>query len=123
MNDPRAAYVGQMVTTASPPRLLVMLYDRLLLDLQRAVECQKAAEHVKAGGHLMHAQEIVLELNSSLRHDVWDGAHQLAALYAWLHTELVRANVQRSLDITQGCLEVLTPLADAWRQAALAPAE
>ena len=120
MNDPRAAYVGQMVNTASPARLLVLLYDRLLLDVRRAIEAQSVADHNAAGQHLIHAQEIVLELNSSLRHDVWDGAHRLAAIYAWLHTELVRANVQRSQTLTEGCLEVLEPLAEAWREAAAA---
>jgi flagellar protein FliS len=119
MNDPRAAYVGQMVNTANPSRLLVMLYDRLVLDVQRAIESQRAGDFPAASGHLLHAQEIVLELNSSLRHDVWDGSKRLAAIYTFLHTELVRANVERSVDVTESCLGIVTPLADAWREAAL----
>lgn len=119
MNNPRAAYMGQMVTTANPSRLLVMLYDRLVLDVQRAVDLQNAGDFVAAGQQLMHAQEIVLELNSSLRQDVWEGAAQLASIYAWLHTELVRANVERNAKVTEDCLGVITPLAAAWREAAL----
>jgi flagellar protein FliS len=119
MNNPRAAYVGQMVNTASPARLLVMLYDRLVLDIQRAAESQQAGDFATAGQNLLHAQEIVLELSSSLRHDVWDGAEQLASIYAFLHTELVRANVERKVEITESCLGIVTPLADAWREAAL----
>lgn len=122
MNNPRAAYVGQMVNTANPSRLLVMLYDRLVLDLQRASEAQRAGDHPAASRQLIHAQEIVLELNSSLRLDVWDGANQLASIYGFLHTELVRANVERNVEITESCLGIITPLADAWRQAALASA-
>ena len=119
MNNPRAAYVGQMVNTASPERLLVMLVDRLVLDLQRALECQQAGDHLAASPHLIHGQEIVLELNTSLRHDVWDGAQQLSAIYTFLHRELVRANVERKAEVTESCLGLVTPLADAWRQAAL----
>ena len=119
MNNPRAAYMGQMVTTANPSRLLVMLYDRLVLDVQRAVDLQNAGDFVAAGQQLMHAQEIVLELNSSLRQDVWEGAAQLASIYTWLHTELVRANVERNAKVTEDCLGVITPLAAAWREAAL----
>jgi flagellar protein FliS len=119
MNNPRAAYMGQMVNTANPQRLLVMLYDRLVLDLQRAVEVQKSGDFVAAGQQLMHAQEIVLELNSSLRLDAWEGAQQLASIYTFLHTELVRANVERRVELTESCLGLVTPLADAWRQAAL----
>ncbi len=120
MNNPRAAYVGQMVSTANPSRLLVMLYDRLVLDLQRAVEAQKAGDFPAASQQLIHAQEIVLELSSSLRLDVWAGADQLASIYGFLHTELVRANVERNVEITESCLGIVTPLADAWREAALA---
>jgi len=119
MNNPRAAYVGQMVNTASPSRLLVMLYDRLVLDLQRAAEAQRAGDFATASQNLLHAQEIVLELNSSLRHDMWDGAAKLASIYTFLHTELVRANVERKVEITESCLGIVTPLAEAWREAAL----
>jgi flagellar protein FliS len=119
MNNPRAAYMNQAVNTANPSRLLVMLYDRLVLDIQRAAECQKASDFPAAGQHLMHAQEIVLELSSSLRLDVWDGSQQLSSIYAFLHSQLVRANVERSVEITESCLGLVTPLADAWREAAL----
>ena len=119
MNNPRAAYVGQMVNTASPSRLLVMLYDRLVLDIQRAAESQRAGDFATASQNLLHAQEIVLELNSSLRHDVWEGAAKLASIYAFLHTELVRANVERKVEITESCLGLVAPLAEAWREAAL----
>lgn len=118
MNNPRAAYMGQMVNTANPQRLLVMLYDRLVLDIQRAVDAQHAEDFATAAQQLMHAQEIVLELNSSLRHDVWDGADRLASVYTWLHSELVRANIERDVKITEDCLATVTPLAEAWREAA-----
>jgi flagellar protein FliS len=122
MNNPRAAYMGNSITTASPSRLLVMLYDRLVLDVQRAVEAQKNGDFVTAGQQLVHAQDIVLELNSSLKQDLWEGAAQLASIYTWLHSELVRANVSRDMTVTEGCLGIVTELADAWRQAALTAA-
>ncbi len=46
----------------------------------------------------MHAQEIVLELQGSLRVDAWDGAVQLSSIYAFLHSEMVRANVSRDVN-------------------------
>ena len=122
MNTGRNAYLGSMVSTATPARLLVMLYDRLVLDLQRAAEAQSLEDHAAAAPELMHAQEIILELQSSLRVDVWEGAAGLSAIYTWLHRELVRANVQRDLTATTGCLDLVLPLAEAWREAALAAA-
>jgi flagellar protein FliS len=118
MNSARNAYMGSMVSTASPARLLVLLYDRLVLDLQRASESQDAGEHAVASEHLMHAQEIVLELQSSLRVDLWSAGPQLSAIYSFVYTQLVQANVKRDVRLTRSCLSLVEPLASAWREAA-----
>ena len=115
----RNAYVDQMVTTAGPGQLLVMLFDRLVLDVQRAMEFQQTEDFAAASPQLLHAQEIVLELRSSLQRDVWEGAAQLDTIYAWLHSHLIRANVQRDPAVTAECLRIVEPLAATWREAAL----
>ena len=111
-------YVTDAVTTMSPAQLLVMLYDRLVLDLDRA-EAALQTGH-SAHQHLLHAQEIVLELRSSLRTAEWDGGPGLASLYDFLHLELVRANVTRDPGATEGCLGLVSDLAATWREAAMA---
>ena len=116
----RARYLGDSVATASPQQLLVMLYDRLALDLERAEDSLTRGDRPAAREPIMHAQEIVLELQGSLRVDLWDGGPRLSAIYGWLHKEMVRANVQRDVAATRSCLELVLPLADAWREAALA---
>ena len=116
----RARYLGDSVATASPQQLLVMLYDRLALDLERAADGLVAAgEREAASEQLQHAQEIVLELLSSLQVDVWEGGPRLAALYNWLVGELMQANVKRRhRTASRDCRQVVEPLRDAWRQAA-----
>jgi flagellar protein FliS len=118
----RNAYMGGMVSTASPARLLVMLFERLGLDVDRAIVAQEAGDFPAASQHLIHAQEIVLELRSSLDHGVWDGAARLDAVYAWLYRELIRANVSRDVSVTQECKLIIDPLVETWREAALATA-
>lgn len=115
----RNAYLGNSVSTASPQRLLVMLCERLVLDLQRARDAQLASAHDNAHTLLLHAQDIVLELNSSLDATKWSGAPALASLYDWMHSQLVVANTRRDVDVTQHCLALAEQLADTWRQAAL----
>ncbi len=115
-------YLNQSVATASPERLLVMLYDRLVLDVRRAAAAQEAGDHATASTNLLHAQEIVLELRSSLRLDVWEGAQQLADLYTWLYSQLIKANTSRDITVTQDCLTIVEPLAETWREAALVAA-
>ena len=114
----RARYLGDTVTTASPQRLLVMLYDRLALDLERAGAALAAGDREEAGSQLQHAQEIVLELLTSLQVDAWEGGPRLAALYNWLIGELVQANVKLDTNRISSCRQVVEPLRDAWRQAA-----
>ncbi|MGY1820350.1 flagellar export chaperone FliS [Geodermatophilus sp. SYSU D00079] len=114
----RARYMGDTVTTASPQRLLVMLYDRLALDLERAQAALTSGTREQASEQLQHAQEIVIELRSSLQVDAWEGGPRLAALYTWLIGELVQANVKADRNRVASCLQVVEPLRDAWRQAA-----
>ncbi len=114
----RARYMGDAVTTASPQRLLVMLYDRLALDLERAQAAFTAGDRTEANLQLQHAQDIVLELHSSLQVDAWESGPRLAALYSWLLGELVQANVKADRNRVASCLQVVEPLRDAWRQAA-----
>ena len=114
----RARYLGDSVATASPQQLLVMLYDRLALDLERAEAALIGGDRQEAGAQLQHAQDIVFELRSSLRVDAWDGGPRLAALYTWLVGELVQANVRGDRNRVSSCRQVVEPLRDAWRQAA-----
>jgi flagellar secretion chaperone FliS len=114
----RARYMGDTVTTASPQRLLVMLYDRLALDLERGQAALVAGDRTAASEQLQHAQEIVLELQASLRVDIWDGGPRLAALYTWLLSELMRANVKGSARVVADCRRIVDPLRDPWREAA-----
>lgn len=110
-------YVTDSVTTADPARLLVMLYDRLVLDLDRAAAALHHSQ--SANAHLLHAQDIVTELHSSLRTEVWDGASKLAGLYSFMLTELIQANVRRDPGRVDAVRELVVPLRDAWREAAL----
>lgn len=115
----RNAYVDNSVSTASPERLLVMLCDRLVLDVQRGVAALGAGATVEAHGHLMHAQEIVTHLRATLRVEGWDGGPGLASLYDWLHAQLVQANIRKDAGIAEGCLSLAQDLAVTWRDAAL----
>ena len=114
----RARYLGDSVATASPQQVLVMLYDRLALDLERAQRAVAAGDRQEASEQLQHAQAIVYELLSSLRVDVWDGGPRLAALYNWLISEMVQANIKLDTNRISSCRQVVEPLRDAWRQAA-----
>ena len=114
----RARYLSDSIATASPPQLLVMLYDRLALDLERGHAAMAAGDRETASQQLQHAQDIILELQASLKVEIWDGGPRLAALYAWLLSELIRANMKGDLRRVNDCRKIVEPLRDAWREAA-----
>lgn len=114
----RSRYLDDTVATASPAKLLTMLYDRLVLDLERAEAEQRAGDRAAGSTCLTHAQEIVSELMSTLDVTAWDGARQLMSVYTFLLTELVQANVTGDADRTAACRQLIEPLRDAWHQAA-----
>ena len=114
----RSRYLGDSVATASPQRILVMLYGRLVLDLERAELALDTGDRTEAAAQIQHAQDIVFELRESLRVDAWEGGPRLAALYSWMITELVQAGVKRDRNRVAACRQIAEPLRDAWRQAA-----
>jgi len=116
--DPRAAYLESTVATASPTRLLLLLLERLELDARRAHVAQQEADFEGAHRHLVHAQEIILELSSTLNVDAFVGGQELARLYGWLYQQLVHANIARDPDATADCLPIIADIAQVWRDAA-----
>lgn len=118
MYDARAAYLADSVATVGPARLLTMLYDRLLLDLDRAVENLEDGDRIAGAAHLGHARDIVTELISSLDVNAWDGGPRLMSIYSYLLTGVIEAAATGDLTKTAECRELVVPLAEAWRGAA-----
>jgi flagellar protein FliS len=119
----RDRYLNDAVATASPARLVVLLYERLALDLGTAEEALRAGDREAGSRRLLHAQDIVLELRTALDVSAWDAAPGLAQIYGFLLTELIAANVNADADRVMVCLALVEPLVDAWRQAAAAVTE
>lgn len=115
----RAAQLNRdAVLSATPVRLLTMLYDRLLLDLGRAEQAQSVQNWAAASEQLHHAQAILAELSGSLKLDVWDGADGLLALYTYVTNALVMSNIHRDVARTREAITLLEPLRAAWHDAA-----
>jgi flagellar protein FliS len=112
------AYNRDAVLSASPVRLLTMLYDRLVLDLTRGEAALDARNWPVAWENLRHADQIVAELASSLRLDAWDGADGLLQLYTYVTDLIVTANIDRDAAGVREALLLIEPLRDAWHEAA-----
>ena len=115
----RERYLADSVTTASPAKLLVMLYDRLVLDLDRGEQALLAGDRAEAGhaaparpGHRPGAAHLAGPRR------LGRARPGLANLYAFLLTELMEANVAGDAARVAACRGLVEPLRDAWREAA-----
>jgi flagellar protein FliS len=114
----RSRYVTDSVETMSPAQLLLALYDRLVLDLQRAQSAVAANDVSGAHQALVHAQDIVSELLNTLDIGAWPAGDGLAALYQYVIEQLIDANVHKDGRGIDDCRQIIEPLRDAWREAA-----
>jgi flagellar protein FliS len=113
----RNKYVSDSVHTMSPGHLIVALYDRVLLDFERAIAAMNDNNIFDANAALTHAQQIVDELLNSLDLKQWPGGASLAAVYRHVEGALIDANVRKDPAPVRACRELLLPLRDAWQEA------
>ena len=112
----RARYLADAVATATPAKRIVLLYDRLWLDIQRGQAAQDCADPA-ARDHLFHAQQIVAELLGSLDQTSWSGAADLASLYGYLLRELIAEVMQVQPGRLAGITRIVSDLRASWQQA------
>ncbi len=114
----RHRYTADSVTTASPSRLVVLLYDRLVKDLHVATIALEQRDVQGSHRALRHAQDVVAELSSSLDLSIWPGGTGLLALYDFVQDRLVHANATKSAELVTDLLDVVEPLREAFTAAA-----
>lgn len=110
-------YREETILSASPSRLVTLLFDRLLLDVERGEAAQRAADWQTANEQLQHAQRILVELTGSLD-DSWSGSAALRTVYDYITRTLIGANIGRDPERTSECRDLIAPLREAWHGAA-----
>jgi flagellar protein FliS len=113
VDELRARYLRDRVLTATPAQRVVMLYDRLGLDLTLAAS---AEDSFAVGERLSHAMQVVAELQASLDVTAGGPAENLTSIYGYLMSELIAA---RGGEIARldGAARIVTTLREAWAKA------
>jgi flagellar protein FliS len=104
-------------TTVSQERLLVLVYERLVRDLSDAGEAMDRSDRAGVHAALIHAQDIVAELDAALDESAWTAAGELSSIYHYLHGRLVQANLGMDRTALDEALAAVLPLLDAWTTA------
>jgi len=118
MQSAHQAYRRMQTTTASPGELIALLYDALLRNLSRAEGGLSTHDMEEAHTALLRAQDIVLELISSLdtgaEGDVGSLARQLAPLYEYMYRRLLDASLHKDTTPLAEVRQLVQPVREAW---------
>ena len=118
MYDARSAYRTATLETAAPAKVVTMLFDRLLLDVDRASAAFASGDVVGGRSQAQHAQDIVAELMASLDVAAWEGGQVLMSVYAYLYSSLVDAGARGDAEKLAECRTLVEPLVATWHEAA-----
>ena len=123
MNSSAASYKRAAIMSASPERLILMLYDGALSAMKRAKEGFAITDNVKArnetiSNNLIKAQNIFAELQRSLRMDK-DGefADRMFNLYDFYNQKLNEANFKKIEEPVDTVIRLFQEIRDAWAEA------
>jgi flagellar protein FliS len=114
-----AAYRQQEVLTATPGRLVVMLYDGAGRFLHQAAFAMREGDTAKAGMRLSRAEAIIQELLATLDHEQGgEIASRLQGLYVFFLRYLGEARIERDAERIDRVRGQLADLREAWAQIA-----
>lgn len=109
--------------SASPERLILMLYDGALAAMKRAKEGFAITDNVKVrnetiSNNLIKAQNIFAELQRSLRMDKNEEfADRMFNLYDFYNQKLNEANFKKAEEPVDTVIRLFQEIRDAWAEA------
>ncbi len=108
-------YKKQAIQTASPGKLIVMLYDGALKNVDMAMQAYKENAYEEKVNAIARSRAIILELIGSL--DFERGgeiARNLQSLYVYILNRLSAADMNKDVKSLKEVRSILTQLRDAW---------
>jgi flagellar protein FliS len=117
-SNPYSAYRQTSVATATPEKLLLMLYDGAIRFLRQARLAMEQQDLESTNKWLGKLQDIFVELNTSLDLDQGEIALNLRKLYEFYQNEVIIANVEKNVDRLQPVEEFLKLFREMWAEAA-----
>ena len=116
--DAAAAYRRNAILTASPEKVIKLLYDGAIQNLERSrigLSDSSTSHSADVGIALGKAISIIGELKSALNHEVGgEIAQNLELLYEFSTDQISEANISRTAAPVNNTLQVLRTLKEGW---------
>ena len=110
-------YRKSSVSSASPLRLVIMLYDGALRFMEAGKHAMQSGDIYVQNENIQKAQRIITELMATL--DMEQGgevAGNLSSLYSYIYNRLVEANMEDRPEHIDECVQLLRDLRESWAE-------
>lgn len=114
--NPYQKYMQQSVTTMTPGQLVIALYDKAILEMNKAIIFIEDKDIPKAHNSITRASEIVDSLDASLKVK-YEISDNLAVLYQYFRERLVEANIKKDPEILKELIPRFQDIRDAFFEA------
>lgn len=108
-------YKRQEIQTATPGKLIVMLYDGALKNISAAKDAYHAEDFKRKSDAITKVQDIVMELMNALNLEQGgEIARNLQSLYVYVLQRLLDADTNKNLLALEESRKILSELRDAY---------
>jgi flagellar protein FliS len=110
-------YLRNAAQSATQVGLVILLFDLLITDLQRAIAALQAGDVEKRSAEIKHAFLVLQQLEGSLNmEDGGDAAKHFARFYSFIRSKTLEAQIKMSRAILKEQIELLLSVRQAWQQ-------
>jgi flagellar protein FliS len=116
--NPTRRYAQAQNETASPERLMVLLFEAALRHMRSGAAALEAGRHAEANHALARATDIVVELDATFDRPRYpELGDSLGVVYGFVCQRLLSANTRHDAALAREAERVFAPVADAFATA------
>ena len=105
------------LTDKSSQELTMMLYDKFLENLDKAIININNKKYISANKLLQKSNDILYRLGAGIKYDAGIIADQLDNLYNYMADMLIEANLNKDIEIIKEVKNIMQEISDGWKAA------
>ncbi len=113
--NPYQKIVQQSINTMTPAQLLIALYEKSEMELNKAIYYIENKDIPKAHNSIIKVQKIVSALDGCLK-TKYEISESLGALYDYLYAQLIQANIKKDVNIIKEIIPFFTELKETFTE-------
>lgn len=108
-------YKQNSVQTASPAKIILMLYDGAVKFCNIAEEAMKENDVEKANVNIQKAQKIIVQLRVSLD-TKYPVSQEFDRVYDYIYRRLVEANMKKDVTVLEDAQRHIRTMRETWKE-------